>query len=49
MTQSMTAYGRAENSDGQNSISCEIRSVNHRYLEKNLAYESTFLWMAFHI
>ena len=33
MTQSMTAYGRAENSDGQNSISCEIRSVNHRYSE----------------
>ena len=29
----MTAYGRVENSEGQNSISCEIRSVNHRYSE----------------
>ena len=33
MIHSMTAYGRAENSDNQISISCEIRSVNHRYLE----------------
>ena len=30
---SMTAYGRVENSDNQNSISCEIRSINHRYSE----------------
>jgi len=29
----MTAYGRVENSDNQNSISCEIRSINHRYSE----------------
>ncbi len=29
----MTAYGRVENSEGQYSISCEIRSVNHRYSE----------------
>ena len=33
MIRSMTAYGRVENSEGQNSISCEIRSVNHRYSE----------------
>ena len=33
MIHSMTAYGRAENSDNLNSISCEIRSVNHRYSE----------------
>ena len=33
MIHSMTAYGRVENSEGQNSISCEIRSVNHRYSE----------------
>ena len=33
MIHSMTAYGRVENLEGQNSISCEIRSVNHRYSE----------------
>jgi len=33
MIHSMTAYGRAESSDNLNSISCEIKSVNHRYSE----------------
>lgn len=33
MTQSMTAYGRQEKSDDRGEVSCEIKSVNHRYLE----------------
>ena len=33
MIQSMTAYGRAEQSGDWGEASCEIRSVNHRYLE----------------
>ena len=33
MIQSMTAYGRAEDSGTWGAASCEIRSVNHRYLE----------------
>ncbi|MEM7027147.1 MAG: YicC/YloC family endoribonuclease [Pseudomonadota bacterium] len=33
MIVSMTAYGRAENSSKLGRASCEIRSVNHRYLE----------------
>ncbi len=36
MIHSMTAYGRAEDSNNNNSISCEIRSVNHRYLELSI-------------
>lgn len=33
MIVSMTAYGRAEQSGDWGQASCEIRSVNHRYLE----------------
>ena len=33
MINSMTAYGRAEHSGDWGRASCEIRSVNHRYLE----------------
>jgi len=29
----MTAYGRTDDTNNQNTISCEIRSINHRYLE----------------
>ena len=36
MIQSMTAYGRSEESGDWGEASCEIRSVNHRYLELNL-------------
>ena len=33
---SMTAYGRAENTTELGRASCEVRSVNHRYLEMNV-------------
>ncbi|MGI6038230.1 MAG: YicC family protein, partial [Limnochordia bacterium] len=33
MLYSMTGYGQAEASDGQNSFRVEIRSYNHRYLD----------------
>ena len=33
MIHSMTAYGRTEDLKKDKSISCEIRTVNHRYLE----------------
>ncbi len=36
MTVSMTAYGRAEYRDALGQASCEIRSVNHRYLEMSV-------------
>ena len=36
MTVSMTAYGRAEYRDVLGQGSCEIRSVNHRYLEMSI-------------
>ncbi len=32
----MTSYGRAEQSGGWGEASCEIRSVNHRYLEMSI-------------
>lgn len=35
MIRSMTAFARAERRDATGHISCEIRSVNHRYLEPN--------------
>ncbi|MCR4710094.1 MAG: YicC family protein [Clostridiales bacterium] len=31
MIKSMTGFGRSEYSDGKRNISCEIKSVNHRY------------------
>ncbi len=36
MTVSMTAYGRAEHAGEWGQASCEIRSVNHRYLEMSI-------------
>lgn len=36
MIQSMTAYGRTEDSGDWGEASCEIRSVNHRYLEMSI-------------
>jgi len=36
MIKSMTGYGRGEHTDEKRSISCEIRSVNHRFCEINV-------------
>ena len=36
MIRSMTAYAQTETSNALGSISCEMRSVNHRYLELSL-------------
>ena len=36
MTRSMTAYANAESSTAAGVLSCEMRSVNHRYLELSL-------------
>ena len=36
MINSMTAYGRMEHSGDWGQASCEIRSVNHRYLEMSI-------------
>jgi uncharacterized protein (TIGR00255 family) len=36
MIHSMTAFARQEKREGWGSASCEIRSINHRYLEINL-------------
>ncbi len=36
MIKSMTAYGRVEDSGDWGEASCEIRSVNHRYLEMSI-------------
>jgi len=36
MIKSMTAYGRTEQSGDWGEASCEIRTVNHRYLEMSL-------------
>jgi len=36
MIHSMTAYGRAEHSDNWGEASCEIRTVNHRYLDMSI-------------
>jgi uncharacterized protein (TIGR00255 family) len=33
MIYSMTAFARLEKRDNFGAISCEIRSINHRYLE----------------
>lgn len=37
MIHSMTAYGRAEDSGDWGNAACEIRSVNHRYLEATVS------------
>ena len=36
MIESMTAYGRSEHSGDWGQASCEIRTVNHRYLEMSI-------------
>ncbi|AFC84900.1 YicC/YloC family endoribonuclease [Frateuria aurantia] len=36
MTRSMTAYALEERAAGQEVVSCEIRTVNHRYLDVSL-------------
>jgi uncharacterized protein (TIGR00255 family) len=36
MITSMTAFARIENQDTQGSLVCEMRSINHRYLEISL-------------
>jgi len=36
MIKSMTGYGRAENTIGDLSVLCEIRSVNNRFLDANI-------------
>ncbi|MGI6735736.1 MAG: YicC/YloC family endoribonuclease [Anaerovoracaceae bacterium] len=33
MIKSMTGFGRGESSDGKRCVVCEIKSVNHRYLD----------------
>lgn len=33
MLKSMTGFGRGEHSDGGRNITCEIKAVNHRYLD----------------
>ena len=33
MLRSMTGFGRSECSDGKRTVTCEIRSVNHRYAD----------------
>ncbi len=42
MIQSMTAFARAEHASAQGSLSWEIRSVNHRYLEPHLRLPENF-------
>ena len=36
MIRSMTGYGRGEFEDGEHKITCEIRSLNHKYLDLNI-------------
>ena len=33
MIKSMTGFGRGEYSDGKRNVTCEIRTVNHRYAD----------------
>lgn len=42
MLQSMTAFARLELSLNEGVLSCEIRSINHRYLEHNFKLPETF-------
>ncbi|PTU73077.1 YicC/YloC family endoribonuclease [Pseudomonas mangrovi] len=42
MIQSMTAFARAEHASAQGTLSWEIRSVNHRYLEPHLRLPENF-------
>lgn len=42
MTRSMTAFARHEEQTPLGTLSWEIRSVNHRYLETNFRLEETF-------
>ena len=42
MVHSMTAFARAERAGAQGTLSWELRSVNHRYLEPHLRLPETF-------
>jgi uncharacterized protein (TIGR00255 family) len=42
MVHSMTAFARAERAGAQGTLSWELRSVNHRYLEPQLRLPDTF-------
>ena len=42
MVHSMTAFARAERAGPQGTLSWEVRSVNHRYLEPHLRLPDTF-------
>ena len=36
MIKSMTGFGRGEYSDGKRNVTCEIKTVNHRYADINV-------------
>ncbi|HJE70219.1 YicC/YloC family endoribonuclease, partial [Pseudomonas oryzihabitans] len=42
MVHSMTAFARVERPGPQGTLSWELRSVNHRYLEPHLRLPETF-------
>ena len=42
MIHSMTAFARAEQAGANGTLSCELRSVNHRYLEPHLRLPEAF-------
>ena len=42
MVHSMTAFARAERAGPQGTLSWEMRSVNHRYLEPHLRLPESF-------
>lgn len=47
MIRSMTAFARAERRDETGHLSCEIRSVNHRYLEPSFRLSDTLRELEF--
>ncbi len=42
MAKSMTAFARVTKEIGNSTLVCEIRAVNHRYLELNLKLPDEF-------
>ena len=42
MIHSMTAFARAEQANANGTLSWELRSVNHRYLEPHLRLPESF-------
>ncbi|NVL46282.1 hypothetical protein F2S75_09185, partial [Pseudomonas syringae pv. actinidiae] len=42
MVHSMTAFARVERAGAQGTLSWELRSVNHRYLEPHLRLPESF-------